>query len=288
MKSIDKFIQDYSDVLSRLNIPDILLPFRLRIIWLDFVNKASLGRIYTGEHFHSFYEFHFVMSGNVTYILNGCELTVLGGEFVVIPPKVSHSHFSCSDDAIKLSVAFETDDEKLLGILESVDISRKGIADVYNVSKRIMEYVSALNVFTPSLAGGAINEIIYDALKALGVCFEPFGGKQCDLRVKAATEYINKNISSMINSEDVAKECCLSVKQLGRVFKSEMGISVSEYIKRVRLNSAKSLLITTDLSIKEIAYSVGFESQSSFMAFFKHRMGVSPGIFRNADNMNKL
>ena len=288
MKSFNEFIRDYSDVLSRLNIPDILLPYRLRIIWLDFVNKSAISRIYTGEHFHSFYELHFVLSGSVTYLLNGCGLSVSDGEFMMIPPNVSHSHFSCSDDSVKLSVAFETDDEKLIGILESFGSSKKSFQDVHSIAKRISEYVSTLNLFTSSLVGGAVNEIIYGTLKALGVCFEPFGDKQCDLRVKAATEYINKNISSMIKSEDVAKECCLSVKQLGRVFKSEMGISVSEYIKRVRLNNAKSLLLTTDLSIKEIAFSVGFESQSSFMAFFKNRLGISPGTFRNTDNMHKL
>ena len=63
-------------------------------------------------------------------------------------------------------------------------------------------------------------------------------------------------------------------------FKRNMGITVSEYIKNLRIDKAKKLLADTDLSIFEIAQSVGYEHNSSFTRSFKECEKVSPSQFR--------
>lgn len=67
---------------------------------------------------------------------------------------------------------------------------------------------------------------------------------------------------------------------LTRKFKEEMGQSLGEYQAYLRLQNAKRLLRYTDMSLSEIAATLGFSSQAYFQSFFKKAMGVTPTDFR--------
>ena len=66
-------------------------------------------------------------------------------------------------------------------------------------------------------------------------------------------------------------------------------MTVTEYIKNLRIKKAKELMTETDLSILEIAQRVGYEHNSSFTRVFKEIEGISPAQFRKeSKNMLKL
>ena len=67
---------------------------------------------------------------------------------------------------------------------------------------------------------------------------------------------------------------------LTRKFKEEMGQSLGEYQSYLRLQNAKRLLRYTDMSLSEIAVTLGFSSQAYFQSFFKKAAGVTPAAFR--------
>ena len=71
---------------------------------------------------------------------------------------------------------------------------------------------------------------------------------------------------------------------LTRRFKEEMGQSLGEYLSYLRIQEAKRLLEYSDLSLKEIASTLGFSSQAYFQSFFKKSVGITPAKFRQGDN----
>jgi len=99
--------------------------------------------------------------------------------------------------------------------------------------------------------------------------------------VLESINYIQDNYMNKILLEDLAKYVCISPFYFSRIFKSETGYSPYEYITMIRLNHAKMLLKTTNLLIKEIAFKVGFNSESNFVTCFKEHANVTPSKFRN-------
>ena len=78
----------------------------------------------------------------------------------------------------------------------------------------------------------------------------------------------------------VADHVGMSESHFSRRFRKVMNSSPKEYIIRKRLNEAKRLLKTTPLTIKEIAFYVGFNSESHFINTFTAQNGLSPKRFR--------
>jgi len=93
-------------------------------------------------------------------------------------------------------------------------------------------------------------------------------------------EFIEANYNRQdFQIADLSKELSLSRSQLYRKTKALLGMSVSDYIQNIRLSKAEELLKKSELSISEIAYSVGYTSPEYFSTVFKNRYGVSPSNF---------
>ncbi len=96
------------------------------------------------------------------------------------------------------------------------------------------------------------------------------------LYIEQATKFISYNFSSDITIEDVAKAAKISPSHLYRIFSSEFNMSPTQFLMRYRINEACSLLKTENLSIAEVAASVGFSDPFYFSRVFKKVKGVSP------------
>ena len=93
-------------------------------------------------------------------------------------------------------------------------------------------------------------------------------------------KYIDASFSSIKSPGEVADHCNIDVRYLSVLFKRYCHISPSRYLMRLKLNNAVNLLLTTDLSIKEIAAKVGFEDPYHFSKNFKLMHGDSPHHYR--------
>jgi transcriptional regulator GlxA family with amidase domain len=72
----------------------------------------------------------------------------------------------------------------------------------------------------------------------------------------------------------------ISRAQLYRKFKFLSNKTIADYFKSMRLNRAKELLLTTNLNVTEVTFSVGFKSISHFSREFTHEFGIPPSEFR--------
>ncbi len=96
------------------------------------------------------------------------------------------------------------------------------------------------------------------------------------LKVLKAME---EHIAPPLTREDLAEIANLSVRQLERLFKSQMGSTISEYYLFLRLEKARKLLSETAIPVIEASIACGFSSVSHFSRSFKRQMGASPSEF---------
>ncbi|MCM8539683.1 MAG: AraC family transcriptional regulator [Lentisphaeraceae bacterium] len=92
--------------------------------------------------------------------------------------------------------------------------------------------------------------------------------------------YIKENMQKSITVGELAEKACLSVSALERQFKKRFKMPPLQYVKRLRLNMACELLMTTDDSISEIALDCGFCDHSYMTKIFTKTIGMSPRQYR--------
>ena len=88
------------------------------------------------------------------------------------------------------------------------------------------------------------------------------------------------SIEEMPSMKEISKIMGLSNYQIQRSFKSIEGISVSQYIRKKKMEYAKKLLETTDINILDIAIEIGYENPSKFSIAFKKIFGILPNKYR--------
>ncbi len=90
-----------------------------------------------------------------------------------------------------------------------------------------------------------------------------------------------EKINESIDLEKIASEFGVSYSKFRADFKKQTGTSPLQYHLLLKIEKAKDLLIRTNKTQKEIAYSLGFESDFYFNRLFKQKMGITPKQFRN-------
>lgn len=99
------------------------------------------------------------------------------------------------------------------------------------------------------------------------------------LMVNKTVKYINLHYEQAININDLASHAEVSKSHFSKLFQTEMGISPIEYLKTVRLNYAKRMLLTGELTITQISQQCGFNSPAYFTKSFKALFNETPKAF---------
>ena len=87
-------------------------------------------------------------------------------------------------------------------------------------------------------------------------------------------------LESTLTIQQLAEELGVSYSNFRKLFKEHTGLSPATYQQDLRLQHAKELLTTTDMSIKEIAYRLNFDSPDYFSSKFKQKTGRKPSDLR--------
>ncbi|WP_160719371.1 AraC family transcriptional regulator [Bacillus sp. USDA818B3_A] len=103
--------------------------------------------------------------------------------------------------------------------------------------------------------------------------------------IEETIDYISKHYNQIITLEDLAKLAGLSKSHYSRLFKKNVGYSPIEYITHYRIDRAKELLAHSDIRIKEVSQSIGYEDELYFSRIFKKIVGVSPTQFSDEQKL---
>ncbi len=99
-------------------------------------------------------------------------------------------------------------------------------------------------------------------------------------RILRAIEYISEHLHSRVLIEEAAKSLHITPAYLSRLFKSETGMTFSEYVNRRKIEEATGLLRYSDYSDLEISNLLCFSSQSYFIKIFKKIMDMTPNEYK--------
>lgn len=98
--------------------------------------------------------------------------------------------------------------------------------------------------------------------------------------VSSAIEYMKQYYMEPLTVGTIAEHCCLSSSYFYKIFYETTCTTPNNYLTRLRLSAAKSLLVSTTLPISEIAVKCGFNSQAYFSDCFKRQFDTTPREFR--------
>ena len=98
--------------------------------------------------------------------------------------------------------------------------------------------------------------------------------------IKQAQEYIRAHFAQDLSRDNVSRQVNVSPYYFTKLFKEETGQTFVEYLTSIRMEKAKTLLNTTDKSMKEICTAVGYSDPNYFSRSFKKNTGETPTEYR--------
>ena len=179
------------------------------------------------------------------------------------PVRLHLFRYECDEDLFENGVVEFADKQR---ILSTLDMLNKLFDNAYPGSFEFKK-----NLFTD-----IVNQHKFE--NASGI--KTMGAR--DLLIKDAADMLAQCFAQKIDLTQIAKSVNLSYPQFYRRFKKQMLLTPFEYIASLRMQKAQHLLVTTDMSIKEISYICGFDNEYYFSKFFKSRMNVSPAAYRRS------
>jgi AraC family transcriptional regulator len=101
-------------------------------------------------------------------------------------------------------------------------------------------------------------------------------------RVGLVLDHMNAHPERPHTNHSLAEVASFSPYHFNRIFRRAIGIPPAQYLSALRIEKAKRLLLTTDVSVTDICYSVGYNSLGTFITRFTHLVGFSPNALRRA------
>ncbi len=102
-----------------------------------------------------------------------------------------------------------------------------------------------------------------------------------DERFTNVLDYIHLHLNSDVDVDTLSDVACVSKAYLTRLFQKHFNTTPLQYINQKKVEKAQLLLITDNMTVKEIAYSLGFNDHSYFIRFFKKVTGLTPNQYRD-------
>jgi AraC-like DNA-binding protein len=101
-------------------------------------------------------------------------------------------------------------------------------------------------------------------------------------RIREAMTYIEQRATHRLTVNTIARHVAMSSSHFAHRFREIASISPMQYLKHVRLERARTLLLADGLSAAEVARGVGYASASHFTRDFKRQFGLSPSSYARA------
>jgi transcriptional regulator GlxA family with amidase domain len=99
-------------------------------------------------------------------------------------------------------------------------------------------------------------------------------------RVTTVVAYIEEHAAETVGVKKLASVVNMSPFHFARMFKGALGVPPHAYITNVRMERAKQLLQSSNLSLREIATTVGYQTQAHFTGVFHKQVGMTPRTYR--------
>ena len=234
-----------------------------------------------GPALRDHYLLHYIISGKGTYVCGEEVYQIKAGDLFIVYPNQIVSYYADKDDPWQYCwVGFNgTEAQRLIDltpfrpnrlILSLCDDSiQRSMMDIYdargNKPTDEMNMIGRLYLFLSKLID------LKDDVREESDITSTY--------IENALKFIQYNYSHSIDITNIADSIGISRSHLYRVFIKHLGLSPNDYLTQYRINRACSLLRNSDLTISNIANSVGYDDPLYFSRVFKKIKGVSPSLY---------
>lgn len=247
-----------------------------------------LNTDYPFSHIHAHWEIHVAMSGTILHKINGEEHIVNRGDVYLIRPHDKHSlHAIAETDETYQHINFVVDTEfakKLLSLYSDYDelLNKKNFVR-FSLNDSDLIYLRERALLTQNLSCEEYVEntkliITYIVIKY----FEQrmLFNSEYPAWLNSFIVYISSPTSFGLTVQELAKYTSYSYSRLARIFKTYTGETIVNFVNSKKMNYAKRLLRSTNLSTVQISNQIGYTSLSSFNHLFKSTFGITPSAYR--------
>lgn len=280
----------------------------------DFPFHLAIYPFQPGEavppHSHEFIEFVYVTGGTGTHTYRGSEYPIGEGDVFVIEPDAEHAYQTGAADPLIVYnilvapalVSYEL--QTLSKVASFVDffyvepflresaqfqshlkLKPHERLEMRQLLERILEEYREKRLGYRILVKTRLIEMLVFLSRCYsGTLHKPMTANASEEKtMRRVAEFIERHHASPLTLAQVSQMCGLSPSAFTAKFKQHIGKTFVEYRNDVRIDMAKRLLTTTDMTILSISQEVGFDDLSFFNKLFKQAVGVSPGQFRKSE-----
>ncbi|MCQ2399423.1 MAG: AraC family transcriptional regulator, partial [Clostridia bacterium] len=233
-------------------------------------------------HQHNFCEIMLITEGFGKVLIKDKTYDVKKGDIVIYPPKGPHTEKA---EKNKLSTNFFAIkyDRVSLSVLESDDFY-----PIINTGKKYNSFLCLFDLLikeSENQETAYYNEVLNSICKTiffeiLNLAHVPLTSGKVSESFDLLKKYIDVHFKEEFRIKDVCDQLAINKFYVSKLFKEYLGTTPVRYVIEKRIEYAKRLLKTTDLSVKEIAENVGYGDSYHFSKLFKKEVGVSPKSFR--------
>ena len=287
-------LDDYSGLSNR-----VALPGELRDdVVICTTNSSPLHNL--PRFFHSpLYLLHFVTRGSMIVKINNqpLQLDALSGMFIFTDYVLEI--LESTDDLETYIIGFTPNFGEEMNLqMPNQQLATLYAHPIWHMSTKRMQMVEQyLNLLRDILKEDEEHSLSYNTRRAVTLNMvrsmiyfvsEDFDEDMLSRPSLSRTEDITGHFLALVeahcrehhNLEWYASEMCLTSKYMANVVSHTIGKPAGQCIYEALMRQAKSLLLTTTLSIQEISLRLGFQTQSHFGTFFHRATGMSPSEFR--------
>lgn len=247
-----------------------------------FENHIQKPGTYCNTHWHEHFELHYVLKGQGVFYLNQKPLYVEEGSLVIINSNELHKGVSNSKNFNALVIIFEMDafSKEIAGCNVIFKSLIEGDSIINEILMSIYKEENEKNLSYKLAMKGKLYELITYLLRnyvAVSLSDRENSSRIKNLsRLNTVLQYIQENYTEQITNKELAELIHLSEFRFCHMFKESMGQSPINYINEVRLKKAYHLLEQKEISVAEIASSVGFQDYNNFGRLFRKYYGYAP------------
>ncbi|SEB62858.1 AraC-like ligand binding domain-containing protein [Paramicrobacterium humi] len=219
-------------------------------------------------------------SGRLT--VDGIEYVVTADDAAIIPARSAHQYIADVEDPWSIWWLHATGPD-------ADELARVIIGAGNDPVLRLRDTRSATSLVERVIDTLEIDDTSATLLDAAGLAWQLFAHLAADRlrghadpsdRIKEVQDYLRANLTSNLTVPELARMAAVSSSHFSALFKSSTGMTVTEYIKRLRSARARELLMTTSATIAEVGERVGYADAFYFSRQFRSVNGISPRDFR--------
>lgn len=220
----------------------------------------------------------FLWQAGTEYYLNSSDMTTLISINFDYTAKNSHLSepfpiiYKAKNDSLPQPEKIFFDDCAILN--EPVIFT--GNSTIYNLLEKIIFESTSRQMYYRERVSALFKECIISIVRTVSASSD----SRSDSVLETVIDYIHKNYSGNVDNQTLADLIGYHPYYLNKLFVKANGISLHRYVTNYRIAVSEQLLLSSTLTVDEIAHSIGFISSLSFSSAFKKKNGLTPTEFR--------